>query len=163
MSNDDEKEGAEQRGWWFSQPHGYFKSTDVSDCDKGFEESLQVIKTAIEEEGPFDGIMGFSQGAALVAIICMTPTLARHFKFAMLFAPFKSVCSKHKHYFEKVIDLPTLLVIGDGDQVVDPSRGLEMVSLFKNAQVVRHEGGHFVPATSKQKESYLSFFEKQQQ
>ena len=52
---------AEQRGWWFSQPHGYFKSDDVSDCDKGFEESLSLIKTTIEEEGPFDGLMGFSQ------------------------------------------------------------------------------------------------------
>lgn len=159
--NDDDN-GAEQRGWWFSQPHGYFKSTDVSDCDKGFEESLQVIKTAIEEEGPFDGIMGFSQGAALVAIICMTPELASHFKFAMLFAPFKSVCSKHQHYFEKVSQLPALLVIGDGDQVVDPKRGLETVKLFENAQVVRHEGGHFVPATGKQKEAYLSFFDEQQ-
>ena len=52
---------AEQRGWWFSQPHGFFKSDDVSDCDKGLDESLQLVSKTIEEEGPFDGIMGFSQ------------------------------------------------------------------------------------------------------
>ena len=43
----------------------------MSDCDKGFEESWKLIKTTIEEEGPFDGIMGFSQGAAFAALICM--------------------------------------------------------------------------------------------
>ena len=92
------QDGVEQRGWWFSQSHGYFKSDDVSDCDKGFEESWELIKRTIAEEGPFDGIMGFSQGAAFVGLICMK--MPQDFKFAMLFAPFMSVCSKHAQYYK---------------------------------------------------------------
>ena len=151
-------EAEEQRGWWFSQPHGYFKSDDISDCDKGFDESLELIKKTIEEEGPFQGIMGFSQGAALTAMLCMMPEFK--FDFAMVFAPFKSVCSKHDKLYRNV-DIPTLYVIGDGDQVVLPARQDILSEYFSNATIVRHEGGHFVPATSKQKPAYLKFLEEQ--
>lgn len=156
VPNQDESE--EQRGWWFSQPHGYFKSDDISDCDKGFDESLQLIKKTIEEEGPFQGIMGFSQGAALTVLICMMPEFK--FDFAMAFAPFKSVCSKHEKFYRDV-DIPILYVIGDGDQVIHPTRSETLLAHFSKATIVRHEGGHFVPATSKQKPAYLKFLEEQ--
>ena len=156
------QDGVEQRGWWFSQSHGYFKSDDVSDCDKGFEESWELIKRTIAEEGPFDGIMGFSQGAAFVGLVCMK--MPQDFKFAMLFAPFMSVCSKHAQYYNQeknVVKIPTLIVIGEGDQVIVPSRSELLLPFFNQAHVVRHEGGHFVPATSKQKQAYLTFLDNQ--
>ncbi len=153
-------EQVEQRGWWFSRPHGYFKSTDVSDCDQGLEESLKLINTTIQEEGPFDGLMGFSQGAALAAILCLMPELASKFRFAWLFAPFASVCSKHAHFYEESTEIPTLFVIGQGDQVVAAERGQALMACFKQGQAVLHDGGHFVPATSKQKAAYLSFLEQ---
>ena len=152
------EESDEQRGWWFSQPHGYFKSDDVSDCDKGFEESLDLIRKTIQEEGPFQGIMGFSQGAALTVLLCMMPEFK--FDFAMVFAPFKSVCSKHDKFYQSV-DIPTLYVVGDGDQVIHPSQSEALLAYFTKATVVKHDGGHFVPATSKQKPAYLKFLEEQ--
>lgn len=36
---------------------------------KGIEESIQSIKHILEHEGPFVGIIGFSSGAALAAIV----------------------------------------------------------------------------------------------
>ena len=154
-------EAVEQRGWWFSQPHDYFKSDDVSDCDKGFHESLSLIRKAIEEDGPFDGIMGFSQGAALAALICLKAEFK--FRFAMLFAPFISPCTRHAEFYAKKADIPVMFVIGEGDQVVAFERGQALTAFFTNATVVKHEGGHFVPATSKQKQSYLTFLDSQMQ
>ena len=71
----------------------YFQSDDVSDCDHGFDQSLQHVLKAIEEQGPFDGLMGFSQGAALASLLCLMQKEPQ-FKFAMFFAPFMSCCSK---------------------------------------------------------------------
>jgi glutathione S-transferase/predicted esterase len=155
----------EQRGWWFSQPHGYFKSNDVSACDKGFEESLAIIKKTIEEDGPFDGLMGFSQGAALAVLIGLLQSRGEAsfscFKFAMIFAPFKSACSRHDYIYEGTkIDIPTMVVIGEGDQVIEASRSESLLAYFSRPEVVRHPGGHFVPATSKQKQSYLYFLDR---
>lgn len=36
---------------------------------KGFDESLAGVKKQFEVNGPFDGILAFSQGAAMAAII----------------------------------------------------------------------------------------------
>ena len=47
------------------------QSDDVSDCDLGFDTSLQLIRKTLEEQGPFDGLMGFSQGAAFAAILAL--------------------------------------------------------------------------------------------
>lgn len=42
---------------------------------KGFDESIQKVNEAFINMGPFDGILGFSQGGSLVALIC----LLKHF------------------------------------------------------------------------------------
>ena len=33
---------------------------------RGFDESLACLRAAIRDQGPFDGVLGFSQGAAMV-------------------------------------------------------------------------------------------------
>ena len=63
-------ETAEQKGWYFSTEALTFNSHDVTDLSHGLLESLEVVEKAFLEQGPFDGIIGFSQGAALSSIIC---------------------------------------------------------------------------------------------
>lgn len=60
----------EQRGWYFSKQELTFNSHDVTDFSWGLDESLEVIRKAFEELGPFDGILGFSQGACLGSMLC---------------------------------------------------------------------------------------------
>jgi hypothetical protein len=47
-----------------------FDSKKPSDICLGFENSLAFIEKTFEEHGPFDGLLGFSQGAAFVGILC---------------------------------------------------------------------------------------------
>lgn len=65
-----EEKVQEQRGWYFSKPELTFNSHDYTDFSWGLEESLEVIQKAFEELGPFDGILGFSQGACLASMLC---------------------------------------------------------------------------------------------
>lgn len=60
----------EQRGWYFSTEQLTFNSHDVTDFSSGLQESIEVVRKAFEELGPFDGILGFSQGATLASILC---------------------------------------------------------------------------------------------
>ncbi|XP_024938132.1 esterase OVCA2 isoform X3 [Cephus cinctus] len=108
-------------GWWFSTQDKTFKATISSDLSVGFEESLALIESVFEESDPFDGILGFSQGAAFVSILCamqqknLTPI---KFKFAIIISGFKSLCAVHHIFYMEKITLPTLHVYGVGDQVI---------------------------------------------
>lgn len=56
--------------------------------------------------------------------------------------------------------MPCLIVIGDTDKVIEPEMSDEVLPLFANATVVRHPGGHFIPATSAQKKVYNEFLDQ---
>jgi len=163
----------DQRGWWFSRENDYFKADDVSDCDKGFESSLDLIQKTFELHGPFDGIIGFSQGAALLALICLIKTRAPEmlspavkFDFAVMVAAFKSKSTKHAKWYTatddegqaaKRVTIPTLHVMGTEDRVIKKPLSEEILHLFDGPHKLCHSGGHYIPATSKQKEAYCKF------
>ncbi|XP_063986032.1 esterase OVCA2 isoform X2 [Diachasmimorpha longicaudata] len=109
------------KGWWFNTEKYYFKATEPSNLSVGYEESLAYIEKLIHEKGPFDGILGFSQGASFVSILCalqqkkLSPI---NFKFAVLISGFKSLCALHAEFYDEPIDLPTLHVYGETDRII---------------------------------------------
>ncbi len=58
---DAESTEGEERGWWFSRSERSFDAHEFSDCDDGFEEGARAVAEAWRKEGPFDGVMAFSQ------------------------------------------------------------------------------------------------------
>lgn len=36
----------------------------------------------------------------------------------------------------------------------------ELMEFFENSELLRHGGGHYVPATSKEKQAYFAFLER---
>ncbi|XP_043910308.1 esterase OVCA2 isoform X2 [Protopterus annectens] len=162
LTND--AQGDDPRAWWFSSPQeDSFDAMEHSDSCKGLESSLETIAKAMTEQGPFHGILGFSQGAALVAIVCALKQqgdLRFQFDFAMLFAGFKSLSSCHSLYYEKPISVPTLLVFGETDRVIPAAMSEELVPHFVDPVVLRHQLGHFVPTGAAQKKVYIEFLEK---
>lgn len=163
----------DQRGWWFSRDSDYFKAQDATDCDKGFEHSLATIVEAFELHGPFHGLMGFSQGAALVALLCLLkarqPDLFSDkvtFQFAVMVAGFRSRSSKHAEFFDQTnplfrkVQIPTLHVMGDSDRVIPRDMSEEILAFFEKPSVMHHSSGHYVPAGSRQKLGFLGFLSK---
>ncbi|GBO02233.1 hypothetical protein AVEN_259730-1, partial [Araneus ventricosus] len=58
------------RSWWFCDSTKDFSSRTACTEVEGFKESINTIAEAFKSQGPFDGILGFSQGGALAALIC---------------------------------------------------------------------------------------------
>ena len=152
-------------GWWFSSKSRSFEAHATSDCDDGFEQSLEAIKAFNAAEGPFDGVMAFSQGAALLVILCLMQAQGKildeigfEFGFAIMVAPFKSRSCQHNRWFEGPrVRIPTLIVIGDDDKVIEREMSDAILETFHEPVILRHPGGHFVPATGKQKQVYIDF------
>ena len=60
----------------------------------GVEEALQCVSRCVRDHGPFDGILGFSQGATIAAFCCLYPqawwdsSAPAPFSWAILFSAF---------------------------------------------------------------------------
>ncbi|RWS29314.1 hypothetical protein B4U80_10384, partial [Leptotrombidium deliense] len=155
------------RSWWFSERSesnvNSFYSGKHSDICIGFDESLKVIDEACAMQGPFDGILGFSQGAAMVALICTMirdGTFRHSFKFAVFFAAFESLNSHHESLYSKKINIPSLHVIGETDKVIVKERSVKLSECFECPSLLFHKGGHCVPSSSQNKTTFLEFFDK---
>ncbi|NXX99701.1 OVCA2 Esterase, partial [Centropus bengalensis] len=151
------------RGWWFSGP-GTFEAAEAAAAPAGLEESLSAVAAALAEHGPFDGLLGFSQGAALAAMVCALRARGDHrfhtVAFAILVAGFASRSPAHSHFYREPIALPTLHVVGDADAVIAAPLSRELAQHFVEPVVLSHPGGHFVPAAAPQRKAYLDFLER---
>lgn len=60
---EDEGDEVEAYGWW--------RRSNTADPPEyvGLEEGLKVVADTMNSQGPFDGVMGFSQGAAMAAMV----------------------------------------------------------------------------------------------
>ena len=90
----------------------WFKFDEEKNKTDGIEESLKFISTYIEKEGPFDGLLGFSQGAMMIPIIISNLNLK--FKFCILVGPnyFKGENVKGE-FMKNKIEIPSLIFSGE--------------------------------------------------
>lgn len=162
-SPEDDPDGDDPpRGWWFSGP-GTFEAGEAAAAPAGLEESLSAVAAALAEHGPFDGLLGFSQGAALAAMVCALRARGDPrfpVAFAVLVAGFASRAPAHGHFYREPIALPTLHVVGDTDAVIAAPLSRELAQCFVEPVVLTHTGGHFIPAAAAQKKAYLEFLER---
>ncbi|XP_028322895.1 esterase OVCA2 [Gouania willdenowi] len=154
----------DHRGWWFSDIQARsFSAQQQCDQSLGLDESLATVREAVQSQGPFDGVLGFSQGAALVAMLCslQEQKLERDFsfRFAILVAGFRSACNEHQVFYKSLLQMPSLHVFGLEDRVIPDSMSRELLPLFQDPQVLIHPGGHFVPAASAHRQTYHDFLE----
>jgi len=118
------------RAWWFSGNSDNYDRHSKSEICKGWEASLSSLVSVIKKEGPFDGIMGFSQGAALAGMMCLDSIISKvcakvheentlsydclfppelsNFKFAVLFSGFCSKSSLHEKIYDKISEIRKL-------------------------------------------------------
>lgn len=70
LTNDSSSNESTERSWWFNRDDHTFKGTNKNGPAFGFDESVHLLEEAWQTLGPFHGILGFSQGACLVGLIC---------------------------------------------------------------------------------------------
>lgn len=58
------------RSWWFNVDNQTFKGPNKNGPAYGFDVSLHYVEEVWRTQGPFHGLLGFSQGACFVGLIC---------------------------------------------------------------------------------------------
>nr|CAI5845193.1 unnamed protein product [Callosobruchus analis] len=159
-----QRQDEEQYGWFFNRDDNTFREICKGGPAIGFEESVKLIEQIFVEEGPFDGLVGFSQGACFVRLLCdlqQRGLTKFNFSFAVLASGFKSRCLPHLKYYSDRINLPSLHIFGENDKINPPEMSEALSNSFEDPVIVRHPGGHFLPASAAQKHQYRKFFKLQ--
>lgn len=123
---------------------------DMSSHLFNLEATLKRIIPILEGDGPFVGIMGFSQGAAVASAI--TSLLEKRsvtinhpeFKFAVLFCGARPSSPVFDQLYQD-IRTPSLHMVGELDVMVPIERSLQLASAFDTSTVIYHPGNHFIP------------------
>lgn len=177
-----EEEGAETYGWWN-------RTSDSPIIYTGIPAGLERVAETIRAEGPFDGVIGFSQGGALAALVasaleanparllpgeyrlsdevdgtrravCQNGMVQPPLKFAIIYSGFLAIDSTCNVFFEPKINTPTMHFLGQLDSIVDEARSRRLVEACVNSEVVVHVGGHFVPSQRANMDTLVVFIRR---
>ncbi|CAO3631764.1 unnamed protein product [Cunninghamella echinulata] len=157
-------------GWWLPK-EDEIQPTD--DSFVGFKESIEVVKDILTKEGPFDGIFGFSQGAAFASMLTAAlenksllpeyfPNDFQHppFRFAMVAASFIPDRPIAHRIFSSKIKTPSIHMIGEKDSLIVPEQMETLANAFEDPIFLRHSGGHVVPSNAPSRNEISSFVSK---
>ncbi|HEY2515477.1 MAG TPA: hypothetical protein VGI39_31635 [Polyangiaceae bacterium] len=150
-------------GWWHAVESEQDPARDDPGVEggdrhyKGWARTRAEIVAAFERQGPFDGVLGFSQGAALAGLLVGLrapdghPTAERplRFDFAIVVSGFASSDRELARLYERrgAYELPSLHVVGRTDGIVPTGDSRALASRFSAPLIVEHGGGHVVPGT----------------
>lgn len=146
------------RGWWTLQPG---QRTYNAASLPGLDVSMKLVM----EDGPWDGVFGFSQGAMLAALVIAEDgekqKEERAIKeLAIIVGAAWPTCAAAKLETMPSDVVRTLHVVGASDVINPPKQAQRVVEAFgANAQVFEHERGHIVPMTDDAVATYVKFIE----
>jgi hypothetical protein len=125
----------DERAWWnASADHLVYT---------GVAESIAYLAGIGKEQGPFDGILGFSQASAMAALIANDLLLPDG--FLIIVAGFTPTDKNFVNFTR--FEGRTLHVIGEKDEIVDPSISKKFVT-GDNSTTLIHDGRHILPFKS---------------
>eukprot|EP01129_Flabellula_baltica_P009875 TRINITY_DN4108_c0_g1_i1.p1 TRINITY_DN4108_c0_g1~~TRINITY_DN4108_c0_g1_i1.p1 ORF type:complete len:207 (+),score=36.18 TRINITY_DN4108_c0_g1_i1:241-861(+) len=145
---------------WYEIPEGevHFQSPNYI----GWEDSIDYLRTVFQEQGPFDGVLGFSQGGIILSTLCGLRDDIFDFKFAIIASACPVVPEETRALYNNIpSDFPMLFMYGERDDLIIPERSEQLLELLPNKEnitVYKHKGGHYIPTTSDSKVVYRKFF-----
>ena len=178
--------GDDVRGWWTSGENteaaaaGQWVRPSQSRRAVGVDASLALLVETLEKEGPFDGILGFSQGAAmgslLLAHVQQTVALQQGGRvsglalprFAILVAGFVPMDDRLQSLMASSSlagSVAVMCVSGTEDALVPPARVATLADCFggpssSRVQVFSHPGGHGIPSNAAFRTAVKAFLDE---
>lgn len=176
------REGAEESD---ADPdvYGWFLHDEEPGLLRGFEEGMRTIADAIEEAGGVDGVLGFSQGGAVGALVAAAlddqrdlpedeaqrgwvkrlreANGGRPLKFCIVYSGFVTRPGAQLGWlYEGNIKTLSCHFFGSMDTVVEEPRCRDLAERFVEPDVIVHPGGHHVPVRKEWVAPLLGFLKK---
>ncbi|MFI9381907.1 hypothetical protein [Kutzneria sp. NPDC052558] len=148
-------------GWWHGDIPGYREEF------QGWPRTRDSLSWTLQMNGPFDGVLGFSQGAALAGLLpgLFADEPAIDLRFAIMVGGFRSEAPEHRELYARreAYDIPSFHMIGETDTVVNPEDSRRLAAEFTSPVIVTHPGGHAIAATALITSALSDFLAQRQQ
>jgi hypothetical protein len=121
-------------GWWHEGFRGWERTRDWA---------IDLMNAQ-----HFDGIFGFSQGAALAGLLAAlrdADSAPISFNLAIMVSGFTSPLPQHAHLFTRKLRIPSLHVMGRADGIIPMRDSLLLAERFADPVIIEHAGGHVIP------------------
>ena len=115
-----------------------------------FEETCKYLDELWESMGPFDGVLGFSQGAEAASVWIDDRLRKGQYpsqpKFLIAISAFlRPKPLNFPDYATSPLTTPSLHVVGLKDQYIPPARSIELAEMYEDKLIYEHPGEHVVP------------------
>ncbi|CAD5216066.1 unnamed protein product [Bursaphelenchus okinawaensis] len=151
---------SEETQTWFTTSPGktYWRAEITGIYDGSFEKSVSFLDSYIKENGPFDGLLTFSQGAAFAHAILSQKKW--DFKFIVYCCGFIAYNASTSINKDTITGLRTFHCINKDDKVIPNDLSEELATVFDSPKsVVKHyECGHCIPPIKLCKADFVEFF-----
>mmetsp|Transcript_94320 Transcript_94320/g.177476 ORF Transcript_94320/g.177476 Transcript_94320/m.177476 type:complete len:243 (+) Transcript_94320:71-799(+) len=111
----------------------------------GVEQSIFRIERFIEDHGPFDVLVGFSQGCSMITLLTATLSQAGDLPWRanLLCNGVPPKDGRYDHLFTAGLEVPSVHVLGKADPHY--ALGLKLKDMYSRSLVVEHNEGHKLP------------------
>ena len=163
-------------GWWHAKAERNAATSEDAGVGpkpkyySGWQRTRDDIVAAFARLGPFDGLFGFSQGAALTALLVglrapdgiATAAKPLSFDFAVMVGGFPAADPDLSKIYDETRSyrLPSLHIIGRSDRIVPADVSRDLARRFFHPQFLEHDDGHVVAATPEVRAGFRSFLEQ---
>jgi pimeloyl-ACP methyl ester carboxylesterase len=130
---------------------------------RGWQRTFAWAAACFASHGPFDGVLGFSQGAALTSLLVGLRAADGQgpvsFSFAMMVGGFKCDSPDFAGLYaaKENYRLPSLHIIGQSDVIVPAADSRALAAQFDAPVVLSHPGGHVIASTPPVKRAVARF------
>lgn len=147
---------APQNGIWIRDPPGG-KSEPTQDSNWA-SASFTVLDDIVRNQGPFDGIIGYSQGSPMSYVY--TSANPNYFRFIVTFCGY--LPTTHDGLMNCItssspLSIPSLFYYGTNDVVITGDMTRAAAAIFDNSRVVYDNGGHSPPTSGQAFNEVVNF------
>eukprot|EP00658_Telonema_sp_P-2_P047351 TRINITY_DN3601_c0_g1_i7.p1 TRINITY_DN3601_c0_g1~~TRINITY_DN3601_c0_g1_i7.p1 ORF type:complete len:206 (+),score=53.30 TRINITY_DN3601_c0_g1_i7:146-763(+) len=153
-------EGDPPRSWYMVEEDGRYQEDSIA-------ASMAAVERCCLESGPFDGVLGFSQGASMAALVAAR-MIPLKFKFVALFSGFLPRDEALEREVEaasaRLREVRSFHCFGRSDEIIPACESGRLAELFGEELAVRfeHGGGHYIPSDKPMRQGFKRFLLEQQ-
>lgn len=171
-------EASERRAWWVAREQLEDPATptrpSLSKSYAGVEQSVEMLEAQLASER-YDGVIGFSQGAAMAALLLARAAARRQQQpeadaafggphFGVLVSGFVPRDARWAAELSAggAVALPSMHIYGEGDTLVPTERARAFVEAFDGSMRAEHPhaGGHGIPTGAEFRQDLRAFLDE---